>query len=444
MTLAIGCGLGGMPQSAAAGSRWTWSTTGLLSPHVRAEAPRVAYAGRNRYVIAYTTESIDRHGAAHGTVRVVDFARGPTPPRIIARLDSGGYVRALSVNRRGDAVAVVVRPWDEDPPVWAVVRQAGRWRQPQLLNRPGRGYAGSVGAAIDGAGKVTVAFTSYASLLPNGQLIDPQLDVVTEAPGAAAFSQREVVPSPRGTPREIAVATTTTGETNLIWRAEHDEGSYIEASRRNAGASEFAYPNDIAVGTKVENMHFALNHEGDAAVAWVEALGTRTQVKMLTRSAFGAFSDPQAVSRRGVSDLDTNVALNDRGDVALIWKDGLADNRAPLVLASGTIFGRRRSHARVISKAAPDPFTPTIALNNRRDVAIAWRRWTPRSVLAEAVVGSQAHRLPMPTVLAAPRFSDASGLDIALSTRRAALVAWLNDAYKGRIQAAVYRRMPAK
>lgn len=130
----------------------------------------------------------------------------------------------------------------------------------------------------------------------------------------------------------------------------------------------------------------AMNGRGDAAAAWVRGTGRKAMVVVAFREAGGAWSRPEAVSRRGRPALDPQVSVDAAGRVVVVWRqvvgsrivrvEGLRRRRPVLVVRARERRPGETRWDRIQTLSSPRQTVgrPDLAIDGR-GIAVATWHW---------------------------------------------------------------------
>jgi hypothetical protein len=217
----------------------------------------------------------------------------------------------VAMDRLGNAVAVWhVSTTGRDSLVQASIRPAGgAWSAPQVLSDPSEPAFGA-GVSIQ-AGRMTVAWVARDQFRPVIQtatrtMADPWTPPVT-------------ISGPVGGAYAPTVAMDDKGGAVAAW--QWWDGSYrrIEAAVRSSDGA-WTEPEELsAPGHTATAPIVAMDAAGNAVAAWIRSNGIAPAAQTATRSAGGAWSLPQNLSRRGRNAASLDLAMNRRGDAVVSW-----------------------------------------------------------------------------------------------------------------------------
>jgi hypothetical protein len=264
----------------------------------------------------------------------------------------------------GSAVLAAYRPaggaWQEALPVQSP--QAGT-RAPGVVIDP-NGRAVAVWAATSGSGWRVRASTRGA----DGSWSKPTALSGPDANGSIAPQ----------------LALEGSNDVLAVWSRSTSNGSVIEAATMNAAkmmwsqaAPPFALKHDALAPS------LAVNKRGDGVIVWTSSDQAGLSVMASCRQAGGAWTAPVAVSGTAAGGLTPRVALDARGQAVIVWTQLLGGN-SRVHAAGGPAATCTWSAARVLSRAGGDALTPTVALDNNGDGAVAWARYNGQTFVVQS------------------------------------------------------------
>jgi hypothetical protein len=117
----------------------------------------------------------------------------------------------------------------------------------------------------------------------------------------------------------------------------------------------------------------AVDADGDAVFTWERFDGANWRIQARARSAAGALSAVQTLSKGGQDAFAPQVALDDAGDAVFTWSrsDGLNSRvQTRARSAAGTL-----SAAQNLSDPGQNAFAPQVAVDADGDAVFAWSRF---------------------------------------------------------------------
>jgi hypothetical protein len=293
----------------------------------------------------------------------------------------------VAVWERSDGMNLIAQAADLDP-------RAGTWAVPTSLSVSGRD-ADSPRVAVDARGDAVAVWASVslsgwtieAAYRPAGGTWESAVDLEPPQPGAAA---PDVVLDPAG-------------HAVVVWASTSGVGWRVDAAYRGAGG---AWSKAIALSGLDPSGSVApqlgLEGSGDVTAVWSRPTGTSTAVESATRDAVrGTWSAPRQISPVRPDALAPSIAVNNRGDEAIVWLG--SDQSGLAVMAAVRKPGQDWGPPAVLVGAVSGLLEPQIALDARGDALAVWSRWIggnarvqAASLAAGSTSWSQARTLSTP------------------------------------------------
>jgi hypothetical protein len=186
-----------------------------------------------------------------------------------------------------------------------------------------------------------------------------------------------------------------------------------------AGAAWLS-PVDLSpeTGINAQEVHVAMDHRGDAVAVWQASNGIETSVQVSVRSAStGIWGTPTILTTEGNSTKDSNVAVDERGDAAVIWQaeSGLTSSVQAAVKRAGSAIWH------VESVSGEEGSRPSIAIDSHGDAVAVWLAKPTEAVTSS--VRPVAGKWHAPVQLSAAGLS-AEEPTVAANPRGDAVAAW--------------------
>ncbi len=183
------------------------------------------------------------------------------------------------------------------------------------------------------------------------------------------------------------VAVNDDGEAVLVWRQRYDGVSghfrIFKAEYRNG---QWSAPQDLADNISpyafyADNPQVAINSRGDAVIVWQQYDNGRWQIfKLECRN--GSWEDPRypvRLSLPGQHAYNPQVAVNDDGDVIVVWQqyNGGSPNRSQIFKAErrNGLWLRPADLDDNISPDGQNAQFPQVAINSRGDAVVVWQQY---------------------------------------------------------------------
>ncbi len=171
------------------------------------------------------------------------------------------------------------------------------------------------------------------------------------------------------------------GNATVVWERSNGTNTIVQEATRSAGAvaaagtliGSFSAPVDLsAAGQNANDPQVAVDPAGDAVVVWERSNGSNTIVQAATRTAGGSFSTPVDLSASGQNALAPQVALDQAGDIVVVWERSNGTNK--IVQEATRTFGRPFSSPVDLSAPGQDAVEPQVAVDHTGDAVVVWER----------------------------------------------------------------------
>lgn len=284
-----------------------------------------------------------------------------------------GAVNAGSIQIAIDGAGRVIVAWQTSPPgqgqasvIQAAVSDVrGHFASPQTLRTitgPEAASAHSLALAADRAGDATVVWSLRTSIeaatRPAGGAFTPPGVVWSSAPGAFEMSYGH------------ALGMDDRGDVLLAWPVIRVQSVTLQAAAAPAGAG-FAAPVTLASATlSLRGAAVAVAPDGSAIVAWTQREGRFLRTMIARRSDDGSFSAPAAVSapQAAVASVIPAVAAVGGGAVVAWAERGEGAARVGVATLDATGAVRRQA----LTAYRGDVAAIEAAIDPRGDAAVAW------------------------------------------------------------------------
>jgi hypothetical protein len=139
------------------------------------------------------------------------------------------------------------------------------------------------------------------------------------AVAAPAWLAPAALTAPTSSVSSVDAGSSASGDVTAAWLRWTGSSYIVEAATRPAGG-RFTVKQLQALPGLASDVKVAVNRRGDSIVAWRRTNAT-PEIWASTRTAGGSFTVPQAIaSVPGQQTLDPAVAINDRGDMMVVWR----------------------------------------------------------------------------------------------------------------------------
>jgi len=355
----------------------------------------------------------------------------PAPPKWLSTRDlsdpgADAVIPDVAVDSRGNLVVVWVQAKASNWIVQAVERPVGgKWSAPQALSVPAD-HVASPQVAIAGSNTVAV-WERYDGKNLIAQASDRDAKTGTWAVATSLSPSGRDADSPR-------VAVDARGDAVTVWASVNLSGWTVQSAYRPAGGT---WGNAIALeppqqGTAAPDV--VLDSSGRAVAVWASTSGAGWTVHTAYRGAAGSWSAAMVLSGPDASgSIAPQLGLEGSGEVTAVWSRSIGTSTV-IESATRDAVGGAWSAPRQISPNGPDALAPLIAVNNRGDAAIVWTSSDKSGLGVMAAVRKPGKDWGPPASLAvfgpfAPQ--------IALDARGDALAVWSHSTGgNSRVQAA--------
>ena len=337
--------------------------TELSAKGESASAPRITSDGSG-YVVAIWR-------AAEGdtsAIRAASRSEGGSwsSPRRISTPAAGTESPRLAMDRLGNALAVWQRSTGRDSVVQAAIRpDGGTWSEPQNLSGPDEvAFNADVAAR---AGRLTAVWTV---LRDRRTVIEASSRTVD-----GSWSAAQTISGPVGGASAPVVAVDDQGAAVAAWRWSDGAFLVVQAAVRSKEGVWSAPEVLSAPGRSTSQPQVAMDASGNALVAWLRNNGSWTAAQVASRPASGTWEPVQNLAERGGDARRLDLAMNARGDAAVIWVQGRLEAAADLLAAFRPPGSRRWSRAPVTEGWSG--LEARIALDEQGNATAVWcGSWT--------------------------------------------------------------------
>jgi hypothetical protein len=365
----------------AAGASPTWRSPVRLSPSARALVPELAL-----------------NGAGDGVV-VWDHEEGADCPTQPASLSCIHIVEAATRSQGASA-----------------------WQSPIEVARPGIGALPR--AAIDAAGDVAIVWIH--------DIGQPRVLQATIRPaGAATWPNANDLSSAPLEIRNHAVALDAGGNAVAVWSQRDSTTFYVVGDLRPAAGGVWLAPVALSsIGSDASaGPALAVVPSGEALVGWIDSGALRV---VRGNEATGVWDAPVSPAGGGLNaDTDVDVALNSSGDAAAAWSWRRTATGPNVVQAAFRPAGGNWGAVTDLGTAGAGRSRVQVAINQAGSVAAVWRDGTSLKGAGRArSTGNWSAPAAIATNVAA------SGASLAMNAGGNAVAVWPNGT-TGAIRAAI-------
>jgi hypothetical protein len=208
------------------------------------------------------------------------------------------------------------------------------------------------------------------------------------AMAAAGWSQPQQLEAPQTIPNAPEVAANANNVVVATWYQFTNQGKdvFVRAAVRQRG-ERFSSPvtlgpAKVTIGGNVPSFaNGAVDGRGDVAVTWLDkdsAVSGKLRVVVAYKPAEGQFGAPQAVSPAEFDSFQPQIAVNERGDFAVVWQR--FDNGRFQVQAAMRRKGQAGFGAPItLSSPEQDSQFPRVGMASDGRSVVAWRATAPRA-----------------------------------------------------------------
>ncbi len=284
---------------------------GNVSPEgAFASAPRIASDGHGNIVAVWREVDGDLSAIRTASRAAGDWGAG----RRLSVPAAATEAPQLGMDRLGNAVAVWHRSSGRDSVVQAAVRpDGGSWSTPQDLSPPAEA-AFNADVAVE-AGRITAVWAAKDGLW----------SVICTSSRAVAgnWEPAQTISGPFSSGYWPVVAMDDRGGAVAAW--QWWDGAYlvVQVAVRPAGGRWSAPETLSRPGQNASRPRLAMDAEGNAVVAWMRSNGSWIAAQVASRPAGGEWGPTKNLSPRGGNAADLVLVMNRRGDAAVSWVQGL-------------------------------------------------------------------------------------------------------------------------
>jgi PKD repeat protein len=298
----------------------------------------------------------------------------------------------VAVNARGDAVAVWTQKQGTTQTVQAAVRPpGGNFSAPQAIGVTlPCFFLGILGPSpkvgIDAQGN---AIAVWAKPLAASNVIQAAV-----RPAGGTFGPANDISDPSRTANtDPDIAMSATGSAVAVWSWNDGSKTVIQVATRPAGGSfpaAGAATTISASGQNATNPRVAMNDRGDTAVVWTRTNGTNVIAQARVRPAGSTFAATVDLSAAGADAGSPDVAIDPAGRATAVWtRSNLVESR--FLTSAGALDGGIDN----VSDAAESVGSPSVALDDANNAVAVWTGGTLTKAASRA---SRASFAPPQTV----------------------------------------------
>jgi hypothetical protein len=356
------------------------------------------------------------------------FAVAATPaygaPAWLAPLDlsaTGGSAEhpQVAFDGQGNALAVWERSNGTSYVVQGAMRPAatGLWQAPLDLSLAGED-ARAVQLALTLQGEAIAVWEGYnGSNFIIRAALRPAASGLWQAPVDLSAAGRDA-----GEPQ---VAFDTQGNAIVVWRRYDGEHQIVQAALRPAASGVWQAPVDLSVaGQSAERPSVAVDMRGNVAVVWERHDGKNEIIQGALRpAASGAWGAPENLSAPEQNALDAQVVFDPQGDAIAVWEryDGKTEVvQAAIHPVAGPVWQApvNLSAGGIIAER------PRVAVDPQGNAVAVWERFNGENSAIQAAVRPAAGGLwQAPLDISAPG-KTAFNPQVAFDAQGNAIAVW--------------------
>ncbi len=277
-----------------------------------------------------------------------------------------------------------------------------------LARRLSGGALGTFGAPVALSDAGGVASAPQISDIANDDVIVWERDGVVQA---ATLAYDEVpaaaidLSAAGADAHHPQLAASYGGEVVVAWERTDGANSIVQATLKGDGGA-FAAPVDLSAAGEDALDPQVSNEFDDMVAVWRRFDGTNWRVQSSMHARHGSFATPVELSAAGGDAMDPRIVSDFYGNAVAVWRrfDGAhwivqaavrppSDISAPPAPFSSPVD---------LSAAGQDAYDPAIALNNTGDVTVVWRAATDDANVVQAATRPSGGAFSAPSDLSAP------------------------------------------
>jgi hypothetical protein len=222
---------------------------------------------------------------------------------------------------------------EEAPEPWIAVDWEGRatavWKDAGVIQAAFRPYLGEWEAPVPLSG--SESFVPQAAMDARGDVtavwmhFDGSRYVVESAyrPEAGEWESPTLVSQPGEEGGNPHVALDAKGDSLVAWRGEDEGDEFVRAAYRSVGGS-WSKPTNVSTASEhVQELHDAVDPDGNAIVAWAGdtgEVGAYGIVRAAYKPAGGDWGTPVELSADGGNAFPSDVVFDTSGNAAVVWE----------------------------------------------------------------------------------------------------------------------------
>jgi hypothetical protein len=286
-------------------------------------------------------------------------------PAAISEPGARAYEPQVAVDPAGDAVVAWMHWTGSAYSVQVATRPAGGpWSAFATVSSPGA-PASNASVAIDADGDAVVAYQQYTG--------KDLIEVRTHAAGASAWSGSTTVSDPGREASEPEAAIDAAGDAVVLFLGADAAGhTIVQATAEQGFGGEWGAPIPLSpAGSDAETASLAMDAAGDAFAVWRHTGTASVEVQESQRPAGGSWSSPLRLSAAGQNAIEPSLAVDPKGDVAVIWERFAGTDIAQVTTRR---LGGAWTVPQELSDESEYAYRPRVALDGQGDATAIWSR----------------------------------------------------------------------
>ncbi len=215
------------------------------------------------------------------------------------------------------------------------------------------------------------------------------------------------------------VAVGANGDAVAVWSSVRDAtgstGQIVMAATRDSGG---AWSTPVALSDEdgfAQQPRVVVDAQGDATVAWAEAIGGAVVLRSRSRPKDGDWSDPVDLTDSHVAG-ESQLAVDAQGDVTAIWNLHLAVYQGGVIEAATRSAGGAWSAPVDLSDADTRSIAPQIAVDAQGEAVAVWNSATALQAARRTAEGDWAPAVDLS--------ADGTNPDVAIDPHGTATAVW--------------------
>jgi hypothetical protein len=195
--------------------------------------------------------------------------------------------------------------------------------------------------------------------------------VLVPAAGAAPWGPPEEISAPGGGATGSQVGIDAAGDATAVWTRSDGSQIFAQAATRPVGGSWGPVADLSGALGSAESPTLAVNGAGDVVAAWKQRGVGSHAIETSYRPAGGSWEGPVAVALGSAVVETPAVAIDEAGDVVVIWRQGAGANH--VIFAASMAAGGLWTPPVAISSSALNAEAPDVAMSASGTAAAVWQ-----------------------------------------------------------------------